>query len=110
MRKYLGLYLMITFIGFILFCSAADSDLYRLLSVSESEKLVLVSQIPSKNKLLLDAATAKITVNGKPIEFKDLKTYSTIHLKMQIKKSIRNGISLDGLVKEIQITFPENAQ
>jgi hypothetical protein len=109
-KKSVGLCLAIGYIGFIIFCAAAESNLYRLLSVSESEKLILVSKIPAKTKLLLDAATAKITVNGKPAEFKDLKTFSTIQIQMALKKTIRNGISIDGSVKEIQISNPEGSQ
>jgi hypothetical protein len=110
MKKSIGFCLVIGYIGFVILCAAAESNLYRLLSVSESEKLILVSKIPSKTKLLLDAATAKITVNGKPAEFKNLKTYSTLQLQMELRKTMRNGIKIDGSAKEIQISNPENSQ
>jgi hypothetical protein len=81
--------------------------MYRLLSVSDSEKLILVSQIPSKTKYLLDAASAKITVNGKAAEFKELRTFSVIQVKVDLRKSSKNGIGLDGSATEIRISSPE---
>ncbi len=86
---------------------AVETGTYRLLSVSDSEKLILVSQIPSKTKYLLDAASAKITVNGKPAEFKELKAFSVIQVKLDLKKSSKNGINLDGSATEIKISDPE---
>jgi hypothetical protein len=82
----------------------------RLLSISSSEKLILVSQIPSKTKYLLDAASAKITVDGKPAEFKELKVFSIIQVKMELRKSTRNGVTIDGSAVEIQISNPDKAQ
>jgi len=82
----------------------------RLLSISDSEKLILVSQIPSKTKYLLDAASAKITVNGKPAEFKELKVFSIIQVKLDLRKSSRNGITVDGSAKEIRIFSPDKAK
>jgi len=81
--------------------------MYRLLSVSDSEKLILVSQIPSKTKYLLDAASAKITVNGKAAEFKELRTFSVIQVKVDLRKLSKNGIGLDGSATEIRISSPE---
>ena len=81
--------------------------MYRLLSVSASEKLILVSQIPGKTKYLLDASSAKITLNGKPSEFKELKSYSIIRLKLQIRKASRNGIDIDGSAIEINVSSPD---
>lgn len=85
-------------------CSmAVESGMYRLLSISDSEKLILVSQVPSKNKFLLDASSAKITVDGKPAEFKELKVFSLIQVKADMKKSSKNGVPLDGAATEIRI-------
>jgi hypothetical protein len=81
--------------------------MYRLLSVSDSEKLILVSQIPSKTKYLLDAASVKITVNGKAAEFKELRTFSVIQVKVDLRKLSKNGIGLDGSATEIRISSPE---
>jgi hypothetical protein len=80
---------------------------FRLLSVSESEKLILVSQIPGKTKYLLDASSAKITVNGKPAEYKSLKAYSVLQVKMDLRKTNKDGIDLDGVAIEIKISTEE---
>ena len=88
------------------FSSGMEST-FRLLSVSETEKLILVSQIPGKTKYLLDASSAKITVNGKPAEYKSLRAYSIIRIKMNLKKASKDGIDLDGAAIEIKITTEE---
>jgi hypothetical protein len=85
------------------FALAADFGWYRLLSVSDSEKLILVSQSSTKTKFLLDAASAKITINGKPAEFRELGDFSDIQLKMNHKKLSRNGITIDGTATEIRV-------
>jgi hypothetical protein len=95
------------------FCAsslAVETGMYRLLSVSDSEKLILVSQIPSKAKYLLDASSAKITVNGKAAEYTDLKAFSVIQVKLNLKKSTKNGIELDGSATEIRVSDPEKAK
>jgi hypothetical protein len=92
-------------------CSSAmavETGMYRLLSVSSSEKLILVSQIPGKQKFLLDVSSAKITVNGKAAEIKELDTFSILQLKLELRKSIRNGTELDGLAKEIKVITTDN--
>ena len=89
---------------------AVEANLFRLLSVSESEKLILVSQIPSKTKYLLDAASAKITLNGKPAEFKVLKAFSNIQMKMELKKTSKIGIELDGVAIEIRISTDDKSK
>jgi hypothetical protein len=95
-------------LGFISFVLAVETGMYRLLSVSGSEKLILVSQIPGKQKYLLDASSAKITVNGKPAEFGELDIFSIIQVRFELRKSNRNGVALDGSAKEIKVTPPEN--
>jgi hypothetical protein len=87
---------------------AVEGDAYRLLSVSSTGKLILVSEPSTKNKLLLDAAAAKLTLDGKPTEFKNLLEYSIIHVKFDAKKSDREGIAIDGIATEIRILSPEN--
>jgi len=101
---------MMCLIGLCVFCMAVESGTYRLLSVSDSEKLILVSQIPSKKKYLLDAASAKITVNGKPAEFKELKAFSIIQVKLDLRKASKNGIDLDGAATEIRISNLEKGK
>ncbi len=87
---------------------SVEGDTYRLLSVSTSGKLILISQPGTKTKLLLDAAAAKITVDGKPAEFKNLSDYSVIHVKFDQRKFEKDGVDADGTVTEIRILTPEN--
>ena len=109
--KNFGLVLtVIILLGACSFSLAVESGMYRLLSISDSEKLILVSQIPSKTKYLLDAAATKITVNGKPAEFKELKAFSIIQVKVDLHKASKNGIDLDGSATEIRISDPEKAK
>ncbi len=89
--------------GFLAFSFAVEPGMFRLLSISRSEKLILVSQIPNKTKYLLDAASAKITVEGKPAEFKELKSFSIVQVKFELKKIKQNGIDLDGSAVEIRV-------
>ncbi|HYK91087.1 MAG TPA: hypothetical protein VE398_20105 [Acidobacteriota bacterium] len=86
---------------------AVEADKYRLLSVADSPKLILISQIPTKTKYVLDATSAKITVNGKPAEFKDLKQYVIVTVKMELRKFSKDGIEIDGTASEIRITTPQ---
>jgi hypothetical protein len=97
-------------IGIIPSALAVESGMYRLLSISNSEKLILVSQIPGKQKFLLDASSAKITVNGKPAEFKELDAFSVIQMKIELIKKSKNGIDLDGLVKEIKVVSSDKVK
>jgi hypothetical protein len=92
------------------FAAAVESGMCRILSVSESEKLILVSQIPAKKKYLLDAASAKIVVDGKAAEFKELKSFSIILVKMELRKSTKNGIDIDGVATEIRISNAEKTK
>jgi hypothetical protein len=101
---------MLFFLGICFFSLAVESGMYRLLSVSDTEKLILVSQIPSKTKYLLDAAAAKITLNGKPAEFKELKAFSIIQVKIDLRKSSKNGIGIDGSASEIKISSTERTK
>jgi hypothetical protein len=95
--------IILSFLIILAIAPAAESDKFRLLSISDSEKLLLVSQIPSKKKFLLDASSVKITSNGKALEFKELKQYSIIQVKMELHKKDKNGIVLDGIATEINI-------
>jgi hypothetical protein len=91
-------------LGLISLCLAVETGAYRLLSISASEKLILVSQIPGKTKYLLDASSAKITIDGKAAEFKDLKAFSIVQVKLELGKGSRNGIPIDGSATEINIS------
>jgi hypothetical protein len=102
---------------------AIESGIYRILSVSDSIKVILISQpidktaaplaakktaaLPGKGdqtvKYVLDASAAKITVNGKPAEFKDLKYYAAAQVKFQLHKDSKEGIAIDGKATEIRI-------
>ncbi|HSW39122.1 MAG TPA: hypothetical protein VLL97_06485 [Acidobacteriota bacterium] len=75
----------------------------RLLSISESEKLILVSHGNEKTKYLLDAANANITMNGKPAKFNELNRFSTIKVNIKLQPSRRRGVTIDGLAMEIII-------
>jgi hypothetical protein len=100
--------LILSFIVFQNVVPAVESQNFRLLSLSDSEKLILISQIPNKKKFLLDASSAKITCNGKALEFKELKQYSVIQVQMEIVKKTKNGIALDGIATEININIRES--
>jgi hypothetical protein len=85
-----------------------ESGRYRLLSITQSVKLILVSQIPNKTKYVLDASTSKITVDGKPAEFQDLKAFTVVHVKFEAKKGTKEGVDIDGVATEISVSTPEN--
>jgi hypothetical protein len=108
--KMKKVWLVVAFMFLYLGAFAVESGMYRLLSISGSEKLILVSQIPGKSKYLLDAASAKITVNGKAAEFNELKLFSILQVKMELKKSSKNGIGIDGAATEIRISNAEKTK
>jgi hypothetical protein len=84
-----------------------ESGRYRLLSVSQTTKIILVSKIPDKTKYVLDASTAKITLNDKPAELADLQSFTVALVKFELKKGSKNGIEIDGVATEIKITNPD---
>ncbi len=85
-----------------------ESGQFRLLSVSDSTKMILVSQIPTKTKFILDAATAKVTIDGKPAEFQNIDFYTIINVKFELKKGTKEGIEINGVASEIRIITQEN--
>ena len=89
---------------------AVEAQRFRLLSITETSKMILVSEIPAKNKFVLDASTAKIMVDGKPAEFQELRLYTVIHVKFDPRKSSKDGINLDGVASEIKVNTPENVK
>jgi hypothetical protein len=110
MKKIRWVWMLAVLSGFSPFSLPVESGMYRLLSISDSEKLILVSQIPSKTKYLLDASAAKIMVNGKAAEFKELQIFSVIQVKLDLRKSSKNGIAIDGLATEIKINPMEKVK
>ena len=86
---------------------ALESGQFRLLSATEVNKMILISIPEKKVKYLLDAATAKITVDGKAAEFKELVHYSVVNVKFELKKLSKDGILLEGVASEIRILTPE---
>jgi len=101
--------MVIAFIWMHVFCDplqALESGSYRLLSVSETEKLVLVSRIPDKKKFLLDANEVKITINDNTAELKDLILFTIVQLRMDTGRKKRKGINLEGSAIEIIIADP----
>jgi hypothetical protein len=86
---------------------ALESGQFRLLSATEVNKMILISIPEKKVKYLLDASTAKITVDGKAAEFKELSRYSVVNVKFELKKLNKDGITLEGVASEIRILTPE---
>lgn len=110
MNTFKFICVVVCVLAFCAFALSEEFGTYRLLSLSESEKLILVSEVPGKAKYLLDASSAKITVDGKPAEYKSLKAFSIIELKMERRKLIKIGIDLDGVATEIRINSSEEAK
>lgn len=86
---------------------AVESGRYRLLSISQSTKIILVSRIPDKTKYVLDASTAKITLADKPIEIGELQTFTVATVKFELKKFKKYGIDIDGVASEIKVENPD---
>ena len=96
-------------IWMFVFCGSAralESGSYRLLSVSVTEKLVLVSRIPDQKKFLLDAADVKININDEPAEFSDLILFTVVQVQMEQGKRKKKNVNLDGRAIEITISDP----
>jgi hypothetical protein len=107
MKKAAGIGVLLLLFGILPHCLAVETGMYRLLSISVSEKLVLVSQIPGKAKYILDVSAAKITIDEKAAEIGELKAFSIIQVKLELKKGSRNGIDIDGTATEIRVVPPE---
>jgi hypothetical protein len=106
--RYFVIWLLI--LGAVPSSMAIESGMYRLLSISESEKLILVSRTPDKTKFLLDVAAAKITVDGKPAELDELSSFSVIHVKWNESDNKRNGVRIDGIAVEIKVESPKKPE
>jgi hypothetical protein len=107
MKRAAGIGTRLLLFAILPLCLAVETGMYRLLSISVSEKLVLVSQIPGKAKYILDASAAKITIDEKAAEIGELKAFSIIQVKLELKKSSKNGIDIDGTATEIRVVPPE---
>ncbi len=107
-RYVCAAFLILLAVGTATVALAVESGQFRLLSVSDSTKMILVSQIPTKTKYLLDAAAAKVTIDGKPAEFQNLDFYTIINVKFELKKGTKEGIETDGVANEIRIVTQEN--
>jgi len=105
MKKTAGILAFWTLAAVCLY--ALEAGQFRLMSLANANKLILISQSPDKPRFLLDATTAKITVDGKPAEFKELSRYSVVNVKFELKKSRKDGIPIDGTAMEIRILTPE---
>ncbi|MEJ2109611.1 MAG: hypothetical protein P8Z37_06795 [Acidobacteriota bacterium] len=106
--RYFVLWLLI--LGGVPSSIAVESGMYRLLSISESEKLILVSRNPDKTKFLLDVKAAKITVDGKPAELEELNAFSVIQVKWNESDDKRNGVRIDGIAVEIEVESPKKPE
>jgi len=95
------------FLGLTVTASALEAGQFRLLGGAGTSKMIVISQSPGKPRYILDAGTAKITVDGKPAEFKELFNYSIINVKFELKKASKDGIDVDGTATEIRILTPE---
>ena len=89
---------------------ALESGSYRLLSISETERLILVSRIPDQKKYILDAVDVKVTINGNPAEFRELALFTIVQVQMDMVKKKRKGINIDGRVREIAVSGPAENQ
>jgi hypothetical protein len=107
-RAYFTALVIAALFGALECAFSVESGQFRLLSIADSSKLILVSQIPSKTKYILDASTAKITLDGKPAEFKTLDYYTIINIKYELRKGSKEGIEINGVATEIRIVVQEN--
>ena len=89
---------------------ALESGQFRLMSVTAAQKWILISQTLGKPKYILDISAAKITVDGKPAEIKELSRYSVINVRFELKKLSKFGITIDGVASEIRILTPEQTK
>jgi hypothetical protein len=80
-----------------------DGAEYRILSTSTSEKMILISDLTTKTRLLLDMSEAKILIDGKEGDLKDLQNYSVAQVWFEKKKDTHEGITLDGIAKRIEV-------
>ena len=104
-----GTVIVVVCIWLHLFCGpvqAFEAESYRLLSISKSERLVLISRVPDQRRFLLDAADVKITINDKPAEFEELAAFTIIRVEMELGRVRRQGFNLDGRARAIIVSDP----
>jgi len=103
---------LISFLAGLLVLATAwgvESGRFRILSVSESTKLILISKIPDKTKYLLDATAAKITVDGKAAELAELQNFSIATVEFELRKSKKAGVDIDGVANVIAVKLETTA-
>jgi hypothetical protein len=83
--------------------TSSEGKEYRILSISTSEKMILISDLTSKTRLLLDLSDAKIQIDGKNAEIKDLQVYSSAQVWFEKKNLSHEGITLDGVARRIEV-------
>ena len=110
MKRKLLSALLVVMLGVMTVAWAVEARGFRLLSITETGKMILISEIPNKTKYVLDATSTKITIDGKPGEFKDLKSFTVIRVKFEPRKGTKDGIDIDGVATEILVSTPENAK
>lgn len=76
---------------------------YRILSVSDSAKLVLISDLKNKTRFLLDASQAKVIIDGKESDLKSLQNYSSALVLFVRKTKAHEGVTLDGSASRIEV-------
>ncbi len=113
MKKKTNILILLLLIGVSLGAALAQSGKskkpepgdkkYRILSVSTSTNLVLISDLETKTRLMLDAAQAKVTIDGKASDLKELQRYTLAVFRIQRGVSQMHGIDLDGKIVEIQV-------
>jgi hypothetical protein len=64
MKRKLLSALLAAMLGAVITAWGVEVRGFRLLSITETGKMILISEIPNKTKYVLDAVAAKITVDG----------------------------------------------
>lgn len=76
---------------------------YRILSISVLENIILLSDPDSKNKLMLDISKAKLWIDGKESELKNLQKFNSATFQIKRSPKTVRGHELDGNVIRIQV-------
>lgn len=101
--SFLGLLLLL----FAPSAHAECTETARLLAVGWQDKMIVISTRPGNERLLLDGASARITIFGKPGEWKELSRYSLIRVRYGRTPVKRLNQQLDGNVHEICVEYPK---
>jgi hypothetical protein len=76
---------------------------YRILSISTTENIILLSDLDSRNRLMLDAAKAKIIIDGKESDLKNLQKFNSATFQIKRSPKTFRGHELDGQVVRAEI-------